>query len=149
MRRKEHLLREVTGGCRGLRTRLHTFALFVLAAAACVPTGDREDTTGNTVTVAYYERGMYPDEDMPAKFLTFLSLTVLDEKAEFRGRLARRWEHSPDYREWTYHLRTDVRWHDGVPVSAHDITFSVELWQRVPITTHCSSRPRPWWTTRR
>jgi peptide/nickel transport system substrate-binding protein len=131
MRRKEHLLREVTGGCRGLRTRPHTFALFVLAAAACVPTGDREDTTGNTVTVAYYERGMYPDEDMPAKFLTFLSLTTLDEKGELEDRLARRWEHSHDYREWTYHLRTDVRWHDGVPVTAYDIAFSVDLWQRV------------------
>jgi peptide/nickel transport system substrate-binding protein len=107
-------------------------ALLVLAVAACEPAGDRDELTGTTVTIAYAERGLYPDEDMPAKFLTSLSLTALDEKGELEGRLARRWEHSPDYREWIYHLRTDVRWHDGAPVSAHDIAFSVDLWKRVP-----------------
>lgn len=108
------------------------FLLLVLAAAACVPAGDRDELRGTTVTIAYYERGLYPDEDMPAKFLTFLSLTTLDEEGELQPRLARRWEHSSDFREWTYHLRTDVRWHDGVPVTAHDIAFSVDLWKRVP-----------------
>ncbi len=104
--------------------------LLVLAAAACEPASDRDELRGSTVTIAYYERGLYPDEDVPAKFLTFLSLTTLDEEGELEGRLARRWEHSPDYREWTYHLRTDVRWHDGVPVTAHDIEYSAALWKR-------------------
>jgi peptide/nickel transport system substrate-binding protein len=96
-------------------------ALLVLAVAACEPAGDRDELTGTTVTIAYTERGLYPDEDVPVKFLTFLSLTTLDEEGELQGRLARRW-----------HLRTDVRWHDGAPVSAHDIAFSVDLWKRVP-----------------
>ncbi|GAG24317.1 unnamed protein product [marine sediment metagenome] len=81
--------------------RSHTAVLLVLAAAACVPAGDRDELRRTTVTIAYDERGLYPDEDMPAKFLTFLSLTTLDEEGELQGRLARRWEHSPDYREWT------------------------------------------------
>jgi len=115
----------------GLPWGSHTAVLLLLAAAACEPAGDRDEIRGTTVTMAYYERGLYPDEDMPAKFLTFLSLTTLDEEGELEGRLARRWEHSSDFREWTYHLRTDVRWHDGVPVSAHDIAFSVDLWERV------------------
>ena len=42
--------------------------------------------------------------------------------------LAEDWEHSPDYRTWTIHLRSDVKWHDGRPVTAHDIKFSMELW---------------------
>jgi len=48
-------------------------------------------------------------------------------------RLARNWEHSEDYRRWTYHLRTDVRWHDGVPVTAHDVGFSLNLMARPDI----------------
>ena len=108
----------------------YTAVLLVLAAAACEPASDRDELRGTTVTIAYYERGLYPDEDVPAKFLTFLSLTTLDEEGELEGRLARRWEHSSDFREWTYHLRTDVRWHDGVPVTAHDIEFSADLWKR-------------------
>jgi peptide/nickel transport system substrate-binding protein len=50
-----------------------------------------------------------------------------NEAGDYEGRLARTWEHSPDYREWTYHLRTDVRWHDGVPVTAHDVKFTLDL----------------------
>jgi len=41
--------------------------------------------------------------------------------------LVRAWEHSQDFREWTYHLRTDVRWHDGVPFTAHDVKFTYDL----------------------
>ncbi len=29
---------------------------------------------------------------------------------------------------WTFRLRSDVRWHDGVPVTAHDIKFSMDLY---------------------
>lgn len=60
------------------------------------------------------------------KFLLFLPL-VDRYGPEIRPRLAESWEHSSDYRSWTYHLRRDVRWHDGVPVTAHDVAFSIEL----------------------
>jgi peptide/nickel transport system substrate-binding protein len=43
--------------------------------------------------------------------------------------LAERWEHSPDYREWIVHLRRNIRWHDGAPVTAHDIKFTIDLWK--------------------
>lgn len=66
--------------------------------------------------------------DGAGKFLTFLELATPNERGELEGRLARSWEHSTDYREWTIHLRTDVRWHDGVPVTAADIEFTVNLW---------------------
>jgi peptide/nickel transport system substrate-binding protein len=38
-----------------------------------------------------------------------------------------RWEHSNDYTEWTFYLRKDVKWHDGKPVTAHDVKFTLEL----------------------
>src|SRR5262249_49553450 len=46
---------------------------------------------------------------------------------ELEGRLAESWEHSRDYRTWTIRLRDGIRWHDGVPVTAHDIKFNLEL----------------------
>ena len=64
--------------------------------------------------------------DTPRKLL-FLPLLEFDERGELRGKLARRWKHSPDGREWTFFLRDDVKWHDGVPVTARDVKFTLEL----------------------
>ena len=38
--------------------------------------------------------------------------------------LAESWEHSEDGLTWTFHLRTDVRWHDGQHFTAHDVDFT-------------------------
>ncbi len=69
------------------------------------------------------ERGINRYE---SKYLLWLPL-VNHKGPELRPRLAESWEHSPDYQTWTIHLRDDVRWHDGVPVTAHDVVFSIEL----------------------
>ena len=38
--------------------------------------------------------------------------------------LAESWEHSEDGMTWTFHLRDDVRSHDGEPFTAHDVDFT-------------------------
>ncbi|MCY4086157.1 MAG: ABC transporter substrate-binding protein [Actinomycetia bacterium] len=38
--------------------------------------------------------------------------------------LAERWERSDDGLTWTFHLRRDVRWHDGQPFTARDVDFT-------------------------
>ncbi len=38
--------------------------------------------------------------------------------------LTESWEHSDDGLTWTFHLRRDVRWHDGQPFTAHDVDFT-------------------------
>ena len=40
--------------------------------------------------------------------------------------LAARWEISDDGTEWTFFLQKHALWHDGVPVTANDVAFSVE-----------------------
>ena len=40
--------------------------------------------------------------------------------------LATSWEHNEDLTEWTFHLHREARWHDGVPVTAHDVKFTIE-----------------------
>jgi peptide/nickel transport system substrate-binding protein len=57
----------------------------------------------------------------------FIPLADWDEENRPQPRLLERWEHSNDYTEWTFYLRKDVRWHDGKPVTAHDVKFTLEM----------------------
>ncbi len=41
--------------------------------------------------------------------------------------LALRWEHTPDFKEWTFVLRSDVYWHDGTRLTAADVKFWLDL----------------------
>jgi peptide/nickel transport system substrate-binding protein len=45
---------------------------------------------------------------------------------EMEPALAERWEHSPDGISYTFHLRHDVRWHDGKPFTAADVAFTFD-----------------------
>lgn len=45
---------------------------------------------------------------------------------EFKPRLAKRWEVSPDHLSYIFWLREDVRWHDGRPFTADDVVFTLE-----------------------
>ena len=130
---KSDLIQGIRGGQRALLRQiarrqwiLECASLLALAAAGC--RRERALAAHSTITVFYFEEAAIgPSWDMPAKFLVFLPLTARNAKGELEGRLAERWEHSPDYRDWTVHLRKDVRWHDGVPVTAHDVKFTLDL----------------------
>jgi peptide/nickel transport system substrate-binding protein len=47
-----------------------------------------------------------------------------DHPPSFAPRLAASWEFSHDNRTITFHLRSDARWSDGVPVTAEDVRFT-------------------------
>jgi peptide/nickel transport system substrate-binding protein len=83
----------------------------------------------NSITVLYPEETavLGPDDDQAAQFLVFLPLITHNARGEVEGRLANRWQHSPEDRTWTIRLRDGIHWHDGVPVTAHDIKFTVDL----------------------
>lgn len=114
----------------------------MLAAAIAVGLagcdGGRRSLFDGSATVAvlypFDENVLSPCYGMEARHLIFLSLAGLpgDASGEERPRLAERWEHSPDYRIWTYHLRRDLQWHDGVPVTADDVAFTIGLWMQLP-----------------
>jgi peptide/nickel transport system substrate-binding protein len=75
------------------------------------------------------DRPICPDFD--GEFLVFLPLVRENELTGDRQEcLATHWEHSADYREWTYRLRPDVRWHDGRPVTMEDVEFTLKLHSR-------------------
>ncbi len=66
------------------------------------------------------------------------SLLRYTEKLEPQPGLAERWEVSPDQTVYTFHLRRNVRWHDGKPFSADDVVFSLDTFLR---ETHPRWRP--------
>ena len=43
--------------------------------------------------------------------------------------LAERWEESDDGMTWTFWLRQDVRWHDGMPLTAEDVAFTFQYFR--------------------
>ena len=90
------------------------------AAAGCGRRNDRAYSRSSTVIVGVSgDEALNPTPhlDQPL-WLALLPLVTLNDKGDWEGWLAERWEHSPGYLEWTYYLRPGVRWHDGVPVTA-------------------------------
>ena len=102
-------------------------ALTVLGGLACARAEDPADARGTTVVMAVPNVEVLKPDVWDLDFLTFLPLAKLNERGELEGHLARSWEHSSDHRGYTFHLRTDVVWDDGVPVTAHDVKFTLEL----------------------
>jgi len=54
----------------------------------------------------------------------YSSLINLDVNFQPHPNLAERWEISDDKRVYTFYLRRDVKWHDGVPFTADDVVFT-------------------------
>jgi peptide/nickel transport system substrate-binding protein len=55
----------------------------------------------------------------------FDALVKKDEHYELRPWLATSWE-QPDALTWVFHLRDGVRFHDGRPLEADDVTYTIE-----------------------
>ena len=57
--------------------------------------------------------------------LMFDALVRRDEHFGLQPFLATSWE-TPDPRTWIFHLRTDARFHDGRPLSARDVQYTID-----------------------
>ncbi|MCE2463613.1 MAG: hypothetical protein J4F46_06860, partial [Dehalococcoidia bacterium] len=49
-----------------------------------------------------------------------------DDQSDIRGDLAKRWELSADGLSYTFFLHENALWHDGMPVTAADVVFSLD-----------------------
>ena len=58
--------------------------------------------------------------------MVFSGLVKYGPDLKLTGELADRWEFSPDCKELTFHLRKDVKWHDGEPFTSEDVVFTYE-----------------------
>ena len=95
------------------------------------------DTAADTIVVA--QTGPAPVEGLnPLLTTSYYDLTVYDnvfdglaERWDLKDKamvpaLATSWEVADDDKTWTVHLRTDVKWHDGVAFTADDVKFTYD-----------------------
>lgn len=58
----------------------------------------------------------------------FEGLVTSDESGHILPGVAKSWDHSADFKTWTFHLRDDAKWSNGDPVTAQDFVYA---WQRL------------------
>ena len=119
-------------------------ALAYLAAACSEKSSPHagESETGGTLVIAMASRpsAIFP----PFAFDTYgrmISEQIYDHLADvgpemntigdtgFRGELAERWTWSSDSLSIAFHLNPRARWHDGQPVTARDVKFTLALYR--------------------
>jgi peptide/nickel transport system substrate-binding protein len=115
----------------GRRLRV-AVALLSIVAAACVAAPDR-DAPPSVVRAGLYSEpqtlSLLGKNDRSSGIIARLvtdSVVQYDARLELRPMLATSWENSTDGRTVTFELRDGVRWHDGTPVTARDVVFTVE-----------------------
>jgi len=59
-----------------------------------------------------------------------LMTQAMDEVSTEYGLLAEAVSHPEDFSAVTYRLRPEAKWHDGKPVTAEDVIFSLEAWKK-------------------
>jgi peptide/nickel transport system substrate-binding protein len=94
-----------------------------VTSSAAAPAVYREGLLGRPTAVNPLAARTQADRDLVA--LSFEGLVGLDPEGKPRPGLARSWETSADGATWTFHLRPDATWHDGQPVTADDVVFTV------------------------
>ncbi len=71
----------------------------------------------------------YNEVDRDLCALVFEGLLNFDESGNLQSDLAESWEANPAGDVFTFTLRPDARWHDGLRVTTDDVKFTVDLMQ--------------------
>jgi peptide/nickel transport system substrate-binding protein len=94
------------------------------APTASPPDPYREGALGRPISVSPLGARSQVDRDLVA--LVFEGLVKLDAEGRPVPALALSWTSDATGASWTFQLRPDARWHDGEPVTADDVVFTVD-----------------------
>ncbi|WP_159990281.1 ABC transporter substrate-binding protein [Pelistega ratti] len=110
------------------------FGLSTTAFAAKVPEGtvlaEKQEITVNNGTEpqSFDPNQIAGGPESQVALQLFEGLVTADEDGNIIPGVAVSWEHSPDFKQWTFKLRPEAKWSNGDPVTAHDFVFA---WQRL------------------
>jgi peptide/nickel transport system substrate-binding protein len=114
--------------------------LMVVASVAAIA-ADRNPADGDPAYGGTYVEGVSgvpqylnpviaaTDVDEDVSRLAFSGLTRYDQTGAIVPDLASAFHTESDGRIWTFDIRQDATWHDGQPVTADDVVFTVKLLQ--------------------
>lgn len=107
-------------------------ALLLLAglSTACGSSADRRGATVLFASGADLQSinpllTVHPLARQVQRYVLLTTLARYDSTLTARPYLARSWEWSGDRRRLTFHLETDVRWHDGKPTTSRDVVWTL------------------------
>lgn len=117
-----------------MNRRLFLMAMLALGLCACAP---GSDSSGNLVRLGWAGSpdALNPGTAVLAQAyaifgLVYDALYVLELDGSFSPYLVAGREVSEDRKTWTFRIRSDMRFHDGHPLTAHDVVFSLRLYHR-------------------
>ena len=70
------------------------------------------------------------------------SLLAFDEQGNYIGEVAEDWDLSADGLTWTFYIRQGMKFHNGDPVTAHDVHFSMGRFTSEESQNPWSNQPR-------
>lgn len=112
---------------------LASILLVALTLAGCTGGGGGKGRTDKVVRIAQWNppTGLFHPELLTSDYdgnvasLIYETLVNFTPSFEYEPALAASWEISDDNRSVTFHLQPDAKWHDGEPVTAEDVKFSL------------------------
>ena len=102
------------------------------AEPAAAPAAEGDIVEGGKVTIAMWSppnnfNAINTDSSygLFSVGVMFDTLVTFDDKVNFVPRLADSWDVSDDKTIFTFHLNPNAKWHDGEPVTAQDVEFTI------------------------
>jgi peptide/nickel transport system substrate-binding protein len=115
-------------------------AVTLLLLGGCARPGTAPGTKEGPLAIALYAAPLTADPHLESEFLTsgvlantFEGLTRLDRMMRVEPALASSWD-TPTPTTWRFRLRRGVRFHDGRPLGARDVVWSLERARHHPRT---------------
>lgn len=68
----------------------------------------------------------YDASSISAIQMVFTGLVQLNDKMQVVPQLASSWNESPDELTWTFHLKPNLKFSDGTPLTSHDVIYSID-----------------------
>jgi peptide/nickel transport system substrate-binding protein len=129
-----HSKRDILWHC-GLRAAVAAAGTVLLLAAGC---GGGAGTAGSSdgkilrIGTTYYIDTLNPfvgieTQDSTAYGMVFPQLVQYGPGLKLQGDWAKSWSHTADGLVWTFHLRSGGKWSDGVPLTARDALWTIDI----------------------
>jgi oligopeptide transport system substrate-binding protein len=68
----------------------------------------------------------YDQNSLTAISMIYTGLVALDDHLQVQPQLASSWDQSSDGLTWTFHLKTGLKFSDGMPLNASDVAYSID-----------------------